>query len=40
MAAVNGCPILVPSAAVAGLDGVKGARIGDVTARTREENTP
>jgi aspartate dehydrogenase len=40
LARARGCRILVPSAAIAGLDGVKGARIGAVTAVTMETRKP
>jgi len=40
MAEANGCRILVPSGAIAGLDGVKGARIGAVTSVTMETRKP
>ena len=40
LARSRGCRILVPSAAIAGLDGVKGARIGAVTAVTMETRKP
>ncbi len=36
----HGCRILVPSGAIAGLDGVKGAREGHVTAVTMETRKP
>jgi aspartate dehydrogenase len=36
----NGCRILVPSGAIAGLDGVKGAREGAITAVTMESRKP
>jgi predicted dinucleotide-utilizing enzyme len=36
LAEANGCRIYVPSGAIAGLDGVKGARIGAVTSVTME----
>jgi aspartate dehydrogenase len=40
LAEANGCRILVPSGAIAGLDGVKGARIGAVTSVTMETRKP
>ena len=40
MAEANDCRILVPSGAIAGLDGVKGARIGQVTSVTMETRKP
>jgi aspartate dehydrogenase len=40
LARANGCRILVPSAAIAGLDGVKGARVGAITAVTMETRKP
>jgi len=40
LAARNGCRILVPSAAIAGLDGVKGASVGAVTSVTMETRKP
>ncbi len=40
LAAANRCRILVPSAAIAGLDGVKGARIGTITSVTMETRKP
>lgn len=40
LAEANGCRILVPSGAIAGLDGVKGARVGAVTAVTMETRKP
>ncbi len=40
LAARNRCRILVPSAAIAGLDGVKGARIGAITSVTMETRKP
>ena len=40
MAEANGCRILVPSGAIAGLDGVKGARVGQVTSVTMETRKP
>ena len=40
LARENGCRILVPSAAIAGLDGVKGARVGAITAVTMETRKP
>jgi aspartate dehydrogenase len=40
LAATNGCRILVPSGAIAGLDGVKGARIGAITSVTMETRKP
>ncbi|MBI2152797.1 MAG: aspartate dehydrogenase [Candidatus Rokubacteria bacterium] len=36
----NRCRILVPSGAIAGLDGVKGARVGAITAVTMESRKP
>lgn len=36
----NRCRILVPSAAIAGLDGVKGARVGAIAAVTMETRKP
>lgn len=36
----NRCRILVPSGAIAGLDGVKGARVGTITAVTMESRKP
>src|SRR5215475_2784727 len=40
LAEANHCRIYVPSAAIAGLDGVKGARLGAVTAVTMETRKP
>src|SRR5437667_1377350 len=40
LAQANGCRILVPSGAIAGLDGVKGARVGAVTEVTMETRKP
>src|SRR2546425_2953002 len=40
LAEANRCRILVPSAAIAGLDGVKGARVGAVTEVTMETRKP
>jgi aspartate dehydrogenase len=40
LAAANRCRILVPSAAIAGLDGVKGARVGAITSVTMESRKP
>jgi aspartate dehydrogenase len=40
LAAANHCRILVPSGAVAGLDGVKGAHVGAITAVTMETRKP
>jgi aspartate dehydrogenase len=40
LAEKNGCRILVPSGAIAGLDGVKGAREGRITAVTMETRKP
>jgi len=40
LAEATGARILVPSGAIAGLDGVKGARIGAVTAVTMETRKP
>src|SRR5713226_7238221 len=40
LAAANRCRILVPSAAIAGLDGVKGARVGAITSVTMETRKP
>lgn len=40
LAARNRCRILVPSAAIAGLDGVKGARVGAITSVTMETRKP
>jgi aspartate dehydrogenase len=40
LAEAKGCRILVPSGAIAGLDGVKGARVGAVTAVTMETRKP
>lgn len=40
LAQANGCRILVPSGAIAGLDAVKGARIGEVTSVTMETRKP
>jgi aspartate dehydrogenase len=40
LAEANGCRILVPSGAIAGLDGVKGARIGTVASVTMETRKP
>ena len=40
LATANRCRILVPSAAIAGLDGVKGARVGAVTSVTMETRKP
>ena len=36
----SGCRILVPSGAIAGLDGVKGARVGAITRVTMESRKP
>src|SRR5881409_833668 len=40
LAETNRCRILVPSGAIAGLDGVKGARIGPITSVTMESRKP
>jgi aspartate dehydrogenase len=40
LAQANGCRILVPSGAIAGLDGVKGARVGEVASVTMETRKP
>ncbi|MBI4638310.1 MAG: aspartate dehydrogenase [Candidatus Rokubacteria bacterium] len=40
LAAANRCRILVPSGAIAGLDGVKGARVGAITSVTMETRKP
>jgi aspartate dehydrogenase len=40
LAEARGCRILVPSGAIAGLDGVKGARVGAITAVTMETRKP
>ncbi|HEU5323242.1 MAG TPA: aspartate dehydrogenase [Methylomirabilota bacterium] len=40
LAESRGCRILVPSGAIAGLDGVKGARVGAVTSVTMETRKP
>src|SRR5206468_13094740 len=40
VAAANHCRILVPSGAIAGLDGVKGASVGAVTSVTMETHKP
>src|SRR5436189_2669277 len=40
LAEANRCRILVPSAAIAGLDGVKGAREGGITSVTMETRKP
>jgi aspartate dehydrogenase len=40
LAAARGCRIHVPSGAIAGLDGVKGARVGTVSAVTMETRKP
>ena len=40
LAEAHGCRILVPSGAVAGLDGMKGAREGAITAVTMETRKP
>jgi aspartate dehydrogenase len=40
LAEVNRCRILVPSAAIAGLDGVKGARLGAISSVTMETRKP
>jgi aspartate dehydrogenase len=40
LAAANHCRIIVPSAAIAGLDGVKGARVGAITSVTMESRKP
>jgi aspartate dehydrogenase len=40
LARARGCRILVPSAAIAGLDGVKGARLGAISAVTMETRKP
>jgi len=40
LAEQHGCRILVPSGAIAGLDGVKGAREGAITALTMETRKP
>jgi aspartate dehydrogenase len=40
LASANHCRILVPSAAIAGLDGVKGARVGAIAAVTMETRKP
>jgi aspartate dehydrogenase len=40
LAEARGCRILVPSGAIAGLDGVKGARVGAITSVTMETRKP
>ena len=40
LAEQHGCRILVPSGAIAGLDGMKGAREGAITAVTMETRKP
>src|SRR5438034_383564 len=40
LAEAKGCRIFVPSAAIAGLDGVKGARVGAITSVTMETRKP
>ena len=40
LAEANRCRILVPSAAIAGLDGVKGARVGTISSVTMETRKP
>jgi aspartate dehydrogenase len=40
LAEARGCRIFVPSGAIAGLDGVKGARLGAITAVTMETRKP
>lgn len=40
LAEANGCRIYVPSGAIAGLDGVKGARVGAVSSVTMETRKP
>jgi aspartate dehydrogenase len=40
LARENGCRIHVPSGAIAGLDGIKGARVGAVTSVTMETRKP
>ena len=40
LAEAQGCRILVPSGAIAGLDGVKGARLGEIAAITMETRKP
>lgn len=40
LAQANGCRIHVPSGAIAGLDGVKGARVGEVRSVTMETRKP
>jgi aspartate dehydrogenase len=40
LAEAKGCRIFVPSGAIAGLDGVKGARLGAITAVTMETRKP
>jgi aspartate dehydrogenase len=40
LAEKNRCRILVPSGAIAGLDGVKGARVGPITGVTMESRKP
>ena len=40
LAEKHGCRILVPSGAIAGLDGMKGAREGDITSVTMETRKP
>lgn len=40
LAEKNRCRILVPSGAIAGLDGVKGARVGAITSVTMESRKP
>lgn len=40
LAEEKGCRIFVPSGAIAGLDGVKGARLGEITAITMETRKP
>ena len=40
LAAAKGCRIFVPSAAIAGLDGVKGAQVGTISSVTMETRKP
>jgi aspartate dehydrogenase len=40
LAEARGCRLLVPSGAIAGLDGVKGARVGTITSVTMESRKP
>src|SRR5262245_9241817 len=40
LAEARGCRLLVPSGAIAGLDGVKGARVGTITSVTMESREP